>query len=362
MPEYYKVCVWCNTYNQASYIKDTMDGFCMQQTNFPFVCMIMDDASTDGEPEVIKQYLKDHFEAPEAPQPAPQPPKGGEPTECEATPPLGGWGASGASGAGACKETDDYHLILARHKENKNCYFAVYLLKYNHYSIKKKRLKYYQEVATEIDYVALCEGDDYWTDAHKLQKQADALDANPQATLVYTNFQTIDAEGKPIIRPYYKDYPGRSHSGDNLPTLLRYGNYIMVLTSMYRYKVFESESLTNCPVRMDFNTTMSAALMGDFIWLPEQTGCYRILEGGITRTGHRQGVHWSQDIYRYYAGLVMNGQCKPLSLVQRIHLTTLILRRAIARKDRQLKNETLKASPLSCLLLPVAFIKLKIDK
>ena len=43
----YKVFVWCNTYNQASYIKDTMDGFCMQQTNFPFVCMIMDDASTD---------------------------------------------------------------------------------------------------------------------------------------------------------------------------------------------------------------------------------------------------------------------------------------------------------------------------
>ena len=49
-------------FNQASYIKDTMDGFCMQQTNFPFVCMIMDDASTDGEPEVIKQYLNDHFD------------------------------------------------------------------------------------------------------------------------------------------------------------------------------------------------------------------------------------------------------------------------------------------------------------
>ena len=100
----YKVCVWCNTYNQTSYIKDTMDGFCMQQTSFPFVCLIMDDASTDGEPEVIKQYLNDHFD-----------------TE---------W----------TKETDDYHLTLARHQENKNCYFAVYLLKYNHYSIKKLRL------------------------------------------------------------------------------------------------------------------------------------------------------------------------------------------------------------------------------
>lgn len=321
----YKVCVWCNTYNQASYIKDTMDGFCMQQTNFPFVCLIMDDASTDGEPEVIKQYLNDHFN-----------------TE---------W----------TKETDDYHLTLARHQENKNCYFAVYLLKYNHYSIKKRRLKYYREVTDEIDYVALCEGDDYWTDAHKLQKQADALDANPQATLVYTNFQAIDGEGNPISRPFIKDYPGRSHSGDNLPTLLRYGNFVMTLTTMYRYKVLESEYRANCPVRMDFDTTMCAALMGDFIWLPEQTACYRSLESGMVRSNLQKGLRWIQDIYRYYAGLVMNGQCKSLSLGQRIHLTTLILMRALKKKDHQLKKDVLRACPLSYLLLPVAFVKFKVE-
>ena len=321
---HFKVSVWCNTYNQASYIKDTMDGFCMQQTSFPFVCLIMDDASTDGEPEVIKQYLNDHFD-----------------TE---------W----------TKETDDYHLTVARHQENKYCYFAVYLLKYNHYSIKKPRLKYYREVTDEIDYVALCEGDDYWTDAHKLQKQADALDANPQATLVYTNFQTIDGEGNPISRPFIKDFPGRSHSGDNLPTLLRYGNYIMVLTSMYRYKVWKSESFANCPIKMDFALTLSAALMGDFIWLPEQMGCYRILESGIILSGRRKGASdWGQDIYRYYAGLVMNGQCKPLSLGRRVHLTTLILKMALLKKDIQLKNDTQKSNWLSYLLLPVAYVRLK---
>jgi glycosyltransferase involved in cell wall biosynthesis len=303
-----------------------MDGFCLQQTQFPYVCLIMDDASTDGEPEVIKQYLNDYFD-----------------TE---------W----------TKDTDDYHLTLARHRENKNCYFAVYLLKYNHYSIKKKRLRYYREVATEIDYVAQCEGDDYWTDEHKLQKQADALDANPHATLVYTNFQVIDGESKPISRPRIKEFPGRSHSGDNLPTLLRYGNYVMVLTTMYRYKVFQSESLANSPVSMDFATTMSAALMGDFIWLPEQTACYRSLDGGITASSLRNGTHWLQGVYRYYAGLVMNGQCKPLSFRQRCRITTLILMRALKRKDEQLKKDTLKASPLSYLLLPVAFVKLKVEK
>lgn len=326
MPEYYKVCVWCNTYNQASYIKDTMEGFCIQQTQFPFVCLIMDDASTDGEPEVLKQYLNDYFETK--------------------------W----------TKETDDYHLTLARHQENKNCYFAVYLLKYNHYSIKKKRLKYYREVATEIDYVAQCEGDDYWTDEHKLQKQADALDANPQATLVYTNFQTIDGDGNPISRPFIKDFSGRSHSGDNLPTLLRYGNYIMVLTTMYRYKVFLSESLANSPVSFDFATTLSAALMGDFIWLPEQTGHYRSLESGLTLSRHGIGDELGQELYRYYAGLVMKDQCKPLSLGQRIHLTTLILRKALLRKDVQLKNDTLESNWLSCLLLPVAYVRLKYER
>lgn len=49
----FKVSVRCFTYNQADYITDTMDGFTMQQTNFPFVCCIVDDASTDGEQNVI---------------------------------------------------------------------------------------------------------------------------------------------------------------------------------------------------------------------------------------------------------------------------------------------------------------------
>ena len=322
----YKVCVYCSTFNQASYIKDTMDGFCMQQTNFPFICLIMDDASTDGEPEVLEAYLNDHFD-----------------TE---------W----------TKETDDYHLTVARHQENRHCYFAVYLLKYNHYTIKKRKMKYFREVADEIDYVAFCEGDDYWTDAHKLQKQAGALDATPQATLVYTNFRIIDGEGKTISRPVIERFPKRSHSGDNLPSLLRYGNYVMALTTMYRYEVVQGEAFKNCPYGMDFSTTLAAALIGDFIWMPEQTASYRSLESGMIMSSLRKDVHWPQEIYRYYAGLVMNGQCKPLSLGQRIHLTILILMRALSRKDHQLKKNTLSVCPLSCFLLPIAFIRLKIKR
>ena len=326
MTRKYKVCVRCATFNHAPYITATLDGFCRQQTNFPFLCVIVDDNSKDGEQEVIRQYLSDHFTVE------------------------------------SIKETDDYHLTLARHKDNNNFYFAVFLLKYNHYSIKKPIRTHYQELVSGVNYLAFCEGDDYWTDEHKLQKQADALDANPQATMTYTNFRVIDGEGKQVSRPVIEGFPKRSHSGDNLPTLLRYGNYVMALTTMYRYEVLQSDAFRNSSYSMDFSTTLAAALMGDFIWLPEQTASYRSLESGMIMSSLRKGVHWPQEIYRYYAGLVMNGQCKPLSLGQRIHLTILILMRALSRKDHQLKKNTLSVCPLSCFLLPIAFIRLKIKR
>ena len=64
MEEKYKylVCVHCMTYNHASYITDALNGFTMQQTTFPFVCTIVDDASTDGEQEAIRNYLEASFD------------------------------------------------------------------------------------------------------------------------------------------------------------------------------------------------------------------------------------------------------------------------------------------------------------
>lgn len=325
-PSQFKVWVRCVTFNHAPYITATFDGFCQQQTNFPFVCIIIDDASKDGEQDIIRQYLCDHFT-----------------TE-------------------SIEETDDYHLTMARHRENKNCYFAAFLLKYNHYSINKSIRDYYQKMVSGVDYYALCEGDDYWTDALKLQKQADALDANPQAVMVYTDFRNIDAENKPITRPKVGLFSSFSHSGDNLPTLFRYGNYVMTLTTMYRSKVLQTDAYKNCPYNLDLGLSLAAAIMGDFIWLPEQTANYRLLQSGMIKSNRLDVRQKIQEIYRYYAKLLMNGQCKPMSLGRRINLTTHILMRALKKKDQQLKKDTLRARPLSCLLLPIAFIRLKIKR
>lgn len=150
----FKVFTRCFTYNQVGYIGDALDGFCMQQTNFPFVCLIMDDASTDGEVGYLKNYLDNNFE--------PQDSK-----------------------YYYNDETDDYRRVFTRHKTNRNCYFVVIFLKYNHYQIKKFKTQYYPDYCINAEYQALCEGDDYWTDPLKLQKQVDYLDSHQTHSMCF---------------------------------------------------------------------------------------------------------------------------------------------------------------------------------
>lgn len=145
------VRVSCMTFNQTTYITDALNGFVMQQTIFPFVCTIVDDASTDGEQEVIRKYVQDHF-------------------DCQ------------DSTVAYEKDTNYGHVTFAQHKNNKNCYFVVVYLNENHYSQKKSKASYIAEWAN-AKYVALCEGDDYWTDPLKLQKQVDFLEAHPNYSL-----------------------------------------------------------------------------------------------------------------------------------------------------------------------------------
>lgn len=139
------LCTRCFTYNHAPYIVDAMNGFTMQVTTFPVVTVIVDDASTDGEQDIIRQYLVENFQKPFR-----------------------------------SAESDDYLLICANHKTNCNCLFVVFLLKYNHYSIKKSKFPYMAEWLDAAKYHAICEGDDYWIEPHKLQLQVDFLDAHPQ--------------------------------------------------------------------------------------------------------------------------------------------------------------------------------------
>lgn len=118
------VSVICNTYNHGPYVRDALEGFVTQQTNFPFEVLVHDDASTDNTADIIREYEAKY---PEIIKPIYQ-------TE-------------------------------------------------NQYSQKVRIDRTFQIPRITGKYVAVCEGDDYWTDPMKLQKQVDFLESHPDYSL-----------------------------------------------------------------------------------------------------------------------------------------------------------------------------------
>ena len=121
---------------------------------------IVDDASTDGTQESIRRFLDEQFNL---------------------------------SDTSLVKQenTPDYELVFAQHKENRNCYFAVYFLKYNHFG-KKRKNPYFKEFQDGSKYLANCEGDDYWTEPRKLKIQFDYLESHPQVVLSCHRYSILD--------------------------------------------------------------------------------------------------------------------------------------------------------------------------
>jgi len=116
------VSISCITYNHEPFIKECLDGFLMQKTSFEFEILINDDASTDKTIEVIRQYQ--HL----------------------------------------------YPAIIKPIFQTENQYSR---------GQRGMNIKFNFPRARG-NYIALCEGDDYWTDPYKLQKQVDFLENNPQ--------------------------------------------------------------------------------------------------------------------------------------------------------------------------------------
>ena len=145
----YKVDVLSCTYNHTKYIEDCLNGVAMQKTDFPFVHHVIDDCSTDGEQDVIKAWIE---------------------RECDINADF--------------YDNDICTITIAKHKINLSYTIVAYFLKQNMYGNPQKRelIKSWQDVCT---YLALCEGDDYWCDSHKLQKQIDYMEAHPDCMMTF---------------------------------------------------------------------------------------------------------------------------------------------------------------------------------
>lgn len=251
----YMVNVNCPTFNHVNYIEYAMNGFTIQQTNFPFVCTILDDASTDGEQEIIKRYLQENFDL--------------EDTIVART-----------------EETDNYVLNFAKHKINPNCYFAVLFLKYNHYSIKKSKDPYIMEWKDNSKYIALCEGDDFWTDPLKLQKQVDYLESHPECTICFAATRLIDKQGK-------KQYGRIPKDASRLKDVLTLEDFCYEQfyvgqwafhTSTFFYRselqIVCQASLKNFPYG-DLPTILMCLFHGNGYFINEPMSCYRQDSGGF---------------------------------------------------------------------------------
>lgn len=260
----YKVCVICQTYNQASFITDTMNGFCIQKTTFPVVYCVIDDASTDGEPLIIQKFIEDNFKT-----------EGTDYIE---------------------KETEDYWMTFAQHNYNLNCYFVTLLLKKNHFStyeLRERKFKYISNWTDNSRYRAYCEGDDFWVTPDKLQKQVDLLDKNPQVSLVATG--------------YYNRLNGRYlesifHKGNNNYFLFDLEDWkktylTKTLTLVFRPEACEYYNSIKENFKYDRDVHLVYYLLrwGPGIYICEATGVYNFHSGGICSSNSK-----SQNAYIAY--------------------------------------------------------------
>ncbi len=124
----YTVMVVTLTYNHTPYIEDTLKGIVMQQTDFPVVACVLDDCSTDGTADIVRRY-----------------------------------------------EAQYPDLI-------KGFYFEE-----NQFSKGKSTLEALIPWLDKVKYIAPCEGDDYWTDPLKLQKQVDFMESHADCSMCFHN-------------------------------------------------------------------------------------------------------------------------------------------------------------------------------
>lgn len=250
----YSVCIRCMTYNHAPFIKAAMDGFCSQVTDFPFVAAIVDDASTDGNQDVILEYYNENF-------------------------------ITGEDGVSWVREDDYARYYYARHRNNPNCFFAILLLKKNQVG-KASKGEHIKEWEDDSKYIAICEGDDYWTDSSKLQKQVRFLDDNPDFIVCSHNFtryyqDSLSFDDRTNYAELFSEVPS--------PECIEYGLdtyfdrwWTQPLTCVYR----NGEYLKRIPVSSyryyrDDIFYYYVLKEGKGMLLRESMGVYRVHKGGV---------------------------------------------------------------------------------
>lgn len=219
-----KVSVVSTTHNQQAYVRDTLDGFLAQRVDFPMEVIVADDASTDATPRIIQDYSDRH-------------------------PNL-------------------FRPILRSRNVGLNANLTGALS------------------AARGEYIALCEGDDYWVDPLKLTKQVALLDEDPDTTVCFHPVQVVwtheCAEDEKLVHTLYRKFeeiflpkfPPPFRAGDLSFETLISRNFIQTNSVMYR-RLPRYDDIPADVMPLDWYLHVRHAAEGAIAMLPETMAVYR---------------------------------------------------------------------------------------
>ncbi len=246
------------TYNHKNFIKKAIEGVLMQQCNYPLELIIADDASPDNTQQVVTSF-KNH--------------------------PNSHW------------------IKYTKHQENKG------MMPNFLWAVSQAQGKY----------IALCEGDDYWTDPYKLQKQVDFLEANPEYVLCFHPVKVLQPDGELvddfITEPRYNKITEKKIS---IKSLIDHSNFIHTPSIVFRniLKINQIEFKFS-PVG-DFLLYFELSNYGYFKRLDDLMGVYRFGVGAYSGTSKHVKNIVSLKFDVCLLSLTNNEELKKI-LIQKLH-------------------------------------------
>ena len=224
------VTIRCIAYNHERFIRQCLEGFVMQKTNFRFEAIVHDDASTDGTATIIREYA------------------------------------------------EKYPNIIKPILQTEN-----------QYSQGKKIGAIMEHLFPQGKYIAECEGDDYWTDPEKLQRQVDFLEAHP-------DYSTVCNRTK-LYSEYRQQYIGENCCYDKSQTIdvrdiiLKGGLFISTCSLLYRKSILPTTLpgyWERCHVG-DYPLQIHAAMQGKVYYFHDAMSVYRV-ENTASWVGRRESI------------------------------------------------------------------------
>lgn len=212
------VSVMCACYNQVDYLADALESFLAQKTSFPFEILVNDDCSTDGTTELALSY----------------------------------------------QERYPDRIRVVTHDENQ-------------YSQGRMACECFLVPIARGRYAALCEGDDYWTDPDKLQRQFDIMEADPSLTAcVHASVNVVASTGRRFSTLHFYDRDRRVDLADTMQQVQCFATNSLFMR-MDDLKAYFASPLRPLPADGDHKLTLYfASTRGGMYYLDREMSAYRL--------------------------------------------------------------------------------------